>query len=63
MGGEGSTRSVVLENRPRVVEEDLVDDPDGTGLYVVWGLTVSLACQEGRRIGPETEGLTEEPSV
>jgi len=33
VGGGGSTRSV-LENRPRVVEDDLVDDPDGKVLYV-----------------------------
>jgi hypothetical protein len=34
VGGGGSNRSVALENRPRVVEEDLVDGPDGEGLYV-----------------------------
>lgn len=27
--GGGSTRSVVPENRPRVVEDDLVEDPEG----------------------------------
>ena len=58
-GGNASTRcSVVLGNRPRVVEDDLVDEPDCKLLY---GLTVSLICQEGRREG--AEGFTEEPSV
>lgn len=28
VGGDSSTRSVVLVNRPRIVEDDLVDDPD-----------------------------------
>ena len=58
--GGGSTRSLVLENRPRVVDDDLVDGP-GKRLYVDWGLTASLLCQEGRRMGPE--GFTGEPSV